>query len=350
MSKSDHDEDHKTPYFLTRNRGFGTATPRDELLHPVTGVSGDSLTETQYFGFNIPESRVHGYMYLWHHPNLHTVSGGAWAWQGIKPRTLACELADQWTFMSDRVLSNDLHSYTLENSYSVTVVEPLKRHRVTYSDPTRGNSLDLQYDSLTAPIMFGNGMHFEQPMKVRGEVRLRGSRYAVDCYNFRDRSWGKLRPETSLNVPPVAWHTAGFSDDFFINCTGWDHPDLEPEWKSDFPDFPADRVLNAGWVYRNGKLTEVMKFEKTTRRNRDTLFPERIDISIVDDTDRQYTMAGTVIAASEYSAWYNARASVSLVRWECEGMVGYGDTQEPAWNDYYYSANRRAQAQERRRE
>ena len=34
---------------------------------------------------NIPEENIHGLTYLWWHPNLGKVSGGIWAFQGIKP-------------------------------------------------------------------------------------------------------------------------------------------------------------------------------------------------------------------------------------------------------------------------
>jgi hypothetical protein len=44
------------PFYLVKNEGFGPARPEDDYLHPVVnaGVNDDSLTETQYFGLEIP--------------------------------------------------------------------------------------------------------------------------------------------------------------------------------------------------------------------------------------------------------------------------------------------------------
>ncbi|MET0661119.1 MAG: hypothetical protein ABW110_23520 [Steroidobacteraceae bacterium] len=328
----------RTPFFLSRNAGFASATAADDLLHPQANrtVEGDSLTETQYFGFNVPHAALHGYMYCWHHPNLKVVSGGVWSWRGIKRESLACELFDQRLFMSDALLANDLHSYRLDNGYSVEILEPLQRHRVRYSDPARGNSIELEYEALMPPVMFANGKHFEQAMKVKGAVTLRGKRFDVDSYNIRDRSWAKLRPEDPYAIPPVAWHTGAFNDRFIFNCTASDHPDVDPDWKSLFPDFPSDRVLNAGWIYRDGELSAVVDCRKRTVRDRSNLYPHSIHMILTDERGRQLNINGQVVAACMMSNWWNIRGVVCLTRWQCEGHTGYGDTQEPQWNDYVY--------------
>ncbi|MET0660308.1 MAG: hypothetical protein ABW110_19360, partial [Steroidobacteraceae bacterium] len=107
------------PFYVERNHGITACVPADDFLHPAenAGVVGDSLTETQYFGANIPEERIQAFFYLHHHPNLKTVSGGAWVWQGIKPMPLSCEISDWLVYLSDSLLSNDLRSFTLPNSY-----------------------------------------------------------------------------------------------------------------------------------------------------------------------------------------------------------------------------------------
>ena len=235
---------HETPYFLSQHKGLIESTVADEFLHPPTAdTPGDSLTETQYFGLCIPEQRIHGLFYCWRHPNLRIVTGGVWIFQGMKLEPLSCELFDWHDFMSDRVLSDDFRNFKLLNSYSVTVLEPLKRHRLSYSDPSRGNAFNLEYEALAPPASWAKGLHFDQAMKVRGELSLAGKKYGVNCYNVRDRSWGKLRPEEHNRVPPIVWMTGVFSDNFFFNCTAFDHPDLDPDWQGLFPDITADRTL-----------------------------------------------------------------------------------------------------------
>jgi hypothetical protein len=82
----------------------------------------------------IPEENIHGLGYFWHHPNLGVVTGGIWAFQGIKKHIFECELFDFRDYMSDRFLKNDLNKYQMDNGYGVEVIEPLDRLHMSYKD------------------------------------------------------------------------------------------------------------------------------------------------------------------------------------------------------------------------
>lgn len=86
------------------------AEPSHDLLHrELTKVQpGAALTETQYLGFNIPEHGVHGLAYIWYHPNLKVVTGGVYAWTGIREHNFECEIFDFVTYMDDTCLEKDL--------------------------------------------------------------------------------------------------------------------------------------------------------------------------------------------------------------------------------------------------
>ena len=174
--------------------GFGKAEPKDDFLHPELSATepGAALTETHYLGFNIPEHDIHAVGYMWYHPNLKTVMGGIAVWQGFKKHSLQSEIWDYISYMNDDCLKDDLHHYRLENGYEVTTVEPLKQHRIQYRNDTTDSSVDVTLEALMPPVMLGSGMHFEQPMKTRGEIRLRGQNYSVNGTTIRDRSFGLL--------------------------------------------------------------------------------------------------------------------------------------------------------------
>jgi hypothetical protein len=324
------------PFYSVRNRGFVPAAAADELLHPAVnaGIVGDSLTETQYFGLCMPEERIHGVFYCWHRPNLGIVSGGVWVWQGMKPLALACEMYDWRDCMSDAVLKSDLQTFQLENGYGVTVLEPLKKHRVVYRDAARGNAVDLEYEALAPPVVFGDGTHLEQGMRVRGDLQLAGKCYKVNCYNIRDRSWGKLRPEAHAPIPAVSWLTGVFNDRFFFNCTAFDHPDLNPCWKGAFPGFCADRVLIAGWIHKDGELSEIVECRKRTVYNPATLIPETIEMTVRDSRGRCYVFRGEILAASTRAMWPNMNVALCMTRWECSGLIGHGDAQDIQSHDF----------------
>lgn len=325
------------PFYMTRNTGFAPYDESAELLHPEQNrlVEDISCTETQYFGFSVPEAGIHALTYLWHLPKTRTVTGAAWVWQGIKANAVHSELCDIRTHMSDEVLKNDIHEFRLENSYGVKVLEPLKRFHLTYSDPGRNNSFDLISEAVGPVVMFANGNHFEQAMHVKGELVLRGKRYDVDCFNVRDRSWGKPRSGAHVPLAPIGWMTGVFSKDFSFNCTVMDQASGNPELRGTQFDVPEEQTLNAGWLYRDGKLGCITHARKSVARAPGTLLPAGLDLEVTDDLDRTVAMRGRLVASCPWQNLGNQISAISLMRWECEGMVAYGDCQEAIWNDYF---------------
>lgn len=324
------------PFFISQNSGLGQATKEDELLHPQQNaqVAADSLTETQYFGFCIPAQRIHAYAYLWHHPNLHVVSGGLFAWRGHKRTVTHSELCDYRNYMSDKVLKGDLHKYRLENSYSIEVVEPLKRHHMSYADPKRQNSVELDYEAVAPPVMFGNGLHFEQPMRVRGELVLRGERHVVDCFTLRDRSWGKPRPEDNMALPSVSWMQGVFNENFSFSCNAMDQAGSSPELVGTALAQPEHETLMGGWIYRHGKVGRLVAAKKRIVRLAQDRMPYAVELALKDEHDRTILVHGQSIASTTWMPWSNIFMPIVLMRWECEGLIAHGDLQEGVWNDY----------------
>ena len=322
-------------FFLFRNEGFGEAKAEDDYLHPLANaaVADDSVTETQFFAIECAEHAIHGQGYLWHHPRLGVVSGGIWLWQGFKSHVLACEMYNYNTYMHDRSLDNDLHRYRLENGYGVEVLEPLRRHRLTYTDQSRKNSVDIEYSAIAAPIMWGDGKHFEQTMHGRGVLQLQGREYDLDFYTVRDRSWGKPRPEHLLNLAPVGWMTCVFGEDFYFNCNGLDDPELMPEWKGLFSE-PKWKELNSGWIVRNGEVRLITHCRKRTERDPRTLFPKRIELELVDSRGDEYRINGKATACSDREYVPTARFVNCQLRWEWEGREATGEEQEAQWSDF----------------
>lgn len=329
------DDNSPKEFYLSKNSGFGKCSSEDDYLHKALNdkVAGDSATETQYFPLSVPEHSIHGVMYIWYHTNLKVVTGGAWVWQGIKTNRLSSELADMRSYMSDSVLGRNIDSYALDNGYSVSVIEPMKRLRVSYSDASRDNHVSVEYRAIADAVMQNNGLHFTQPMKAIGELVLRGKRYAVDSYAMRDRSWGALRSEEHQNLPPVSWATCIFNEGFYFNCTAFDHPEANPIWIDRFHLKP-DQVLSAGYIFEGGKFAEIVYCKKRTTHDKTTSYPAGIDIEFIDELGREYVVEGTVISACSWSAWFNVDVAMCLVRWKCRNSIGFGEVQEARWNDY----------------
>jgi hypothetical protein len=328
------------PFYMKQSRGVGPITPKDDLLHPDSfkGVTDDTATETQYFGFSIPEENIHALTYMWWHPNLKVCSGGIYVFKGFKNQFIDAEICDWHTYMSDKAIANDLHEFRFVNGYGVKVLEPNKRFHITYDNDLRKNSVDLQVEAVQPGVMWADGKHFEQTMKVRGSLVIKGKSYKVDCYTVRDRSWGKPRPEFLTAMPPVSWMVCTFNDNFSFNCTMFDQARNNPLLPSSLSSaMPDDKTLVGGWVIHDGKVGGLVKAEKRVTRAPGTMISTGIDLSFVDEHDREFTMRASAIASCPQQPTHNVLVRINLMRWECNGLVGYGDNQENFWSDYLHA-------------
>jgi hypothetical protein len=324
------------PFFLTQNTGLRAAEAIDDYLHPQRNASikTDSLTETQYFGFCVPAERIQAFCYLWHHPNLHIVSGGLFVFQGHKPTVVHGELCDFRCFMNDSPLKNDLYEYRLENSYSVKVIEPLKRHHLSYADATRSNSVDLDFRAVQPPVMFGDGNHFEQAMKVTGKLELRGKHHDVDCFTVRDRSWAKSRPEENFPVPTGSWMMGVFNEDFAFGASVFDQKDTALELRGELAR-PIEKTLVGGWLHRDGRVGRVITAHKRIIRDPKTFLAQYVELAMTDEHGRSIQVRGTSTASTIWQTWANMVLPICQMRWECDGLVAYGECQEGNSNDHF---------------
>jgi hypothetical protein len=241
------------------------------------------------------------------------------------------------------VLAGDLHDFQLPNSYRARVLEPLKRLQISYADERAGNEFEIEFEALAEPMVLETGLHFEQPMKTRGLLTLAGNQYEVNGATVRDRSWGQLRREAHVDLPPIAWMTAVFGDDLMFGTTAFDSEDRDPEWRG-VMSLPGGDPLRGGWIRRDGEYLPVVSVSKRTFRNERTLFPEAVELMITDATGYSMDAHGTVIAASNWRTWHNMNSVICLTRWECDGRVGYGDFQDVQFQGYIrrFAGGRRA--------
>lgn len=329
----------KSAFWEKKNESFAEPHPSQDLLHPETRKlePGYALTETQYLGFNIPEHNLHALAYIWHHPNLGTVSGGVYAWTGIREHNFECELFDFVTYMSDDCLKNDLWDYQLENSYHVQTIEPLKRHRIRYDDPVRGNKFDIHYEAVMPAMVQASGLHLEQAMRTTGSITLRGKEYPLTgSYTVRDRSWGALRSEKHTNVVPLAWMTGIVDESFAFGCTAFDTPGSPDHYEGLV--IPGGQTVKGGWVYQNGEMLPILSATKRTTRDPRSLIPQSIEMTLIDSRGGSYEIRGTITAAANWRTWHNFETWICLTRWEYQGKVFHGDTQECHWLEFVRAA------------
>lgn len=312
--------------------GFGTHTLDDEFFHG-TGDPGDTLTETWFWNFHVPEAAINCYAYCWVHPNLKVVTAGLMLYKGIKGQHLASELFDIRDYMSQDLVGDGSHMI-FPNGMQIQVIKPLQDVRFSFSDPGRDTSFDINLRAISIPVMRANNKHFEQVMHATGELTLRGERHIVDAYPVRDRSWGEQRPENHAPTPPYTWVTGTFGEDFAFNIGAHDDPERKPDWLGKF-DVPA-RIFKDGWVIVQGEQRRVVNASKITARQYPQCRPISHAYEFTDSAGDTYRINGKIIAQSNWSGWSNMNCHLGLVEWVWDARIGYGDSQEVQWNDYVW--------------
>ncbi|MEJ2459868.1 MAG: hypothetical protein P8Y58_17705 [Novosphingobium sp.] len=294
---------------------------------------------TQFFGFSIPEENIHSINYFRQHPNMGHLICGVSAWQGIKRHQAGAELIDFRLFNTDAPLANDLNSVSFENGYKTEVIEPMKRHRITYRDDYRQNSFDIEYTAVAPAVSLVHSGHFEQTMRTQGEVVLRGKRFDVDGFNIRNRTWLEARDEAWVSVPATAWMACVIDENLSFCVNAIDHPDLDPFWKPYF-DVPEDRLLLGGWLYRDGEVCGIKSIRKITHYDEEWLYPTSFAFTMYDDRDRRYDVKGKITAIMPYPMYMNLDALMCLSDIECNGRKGQCDFQDLRWTDLRYAYER----------
>jgi hypothetical protein len=317
------------------------AKPEDDYLHTdlCRKVGKHTCAETQFFGFSVPEERIHAINYIRQHPNMGHMLGGSLVFQGVKRQFLASEIADFRLYMTDEALQNDLHSVTLENGYHTEVIEPMQRFRISYRDESRKNAFDIYYSAVAPAIAYTTTGHFVQLMRAEGEVTLRGKTYEVNTLTIRDRTWGEARDENHVPLPVTTWMACVVDENFAFLANALDHPDLDPIWKPHF-DIDPDKVLLGGWVYRDGEIVPIKSVRKITRYEPQTFIPTSFEFEMIDQRDRRYDVAGEIVASAPYNIYLNINTHMCLANITVNGQSGHCDFQDLQWTDFLQAVSR----------
>jgi hypothetical protein len=324
-----------TDWNANHSRAFGEAKPEDEFYHGW-GPEGDSLTETWYWGFNVPEAAINCFIYCWCHPNLNVVTAGLIIYKGIKRHHLAAEVFDMPAYLKLGPVVGDGSAIQVPNGLTVEVIEPLGHMKLTYEDKGRDTAFAIDLRAVGRPIMRGNNLHFEQVMHAAGRLRLRGEEYPVDGFTVRDRSWGEHRPEGHNPGPPYNWVTGSFDRGrVAFNIGSCDDPAGDPEWLGKIA-YQPESIFKDGWIARGDEQRRIVRASKKCWRHSEMLMPERFEIELEDEDGRIEQITGKVIASVPGFHWPNIATHLALVEWQWNGMTGFGESQDVHWNDYVY--------------
>lgn len=302
-------------------------SPADDAFHFDTLSDRWWETETCWFSFHHPERALGGWLYVMARPNIGTVAGGCWLWDASAHLPWEVPYSANYTCLR-LPPHTDLRDATFTTGVSVRMLEPLKRYALGYQDGERLR-LALEFDAVMPPAPltshgsgFGGLGHFDQFGRVHGEVVLHGERIAIDCLSMRDRSWGP-RPE---HRPRRTTYITGITDagNGFLAMTA--------------PDTDGDPIRH-GFLLRDGVVQPWAQGRRHIAVDPDRGWTQSVAIEATDTAGR--TLRATGIPASRIVINRHTFIDVnSLVRWEFDGQVAWGEEQD-CWPVHDWSRHRR---------
>ena len=125
-----------------------------------------------------------------------------------------------------------------------------------------------------------------------------------------------------------------FNDDFAFGAQVFDQKDTALELTGELAR-PLEKTLLGGWLCRNGELGRVVQARKRVIRQPHTYLAQYVELELTDDLGRSVHLRGTSTASTIFQTWVNMLLPICQMRWECEGLVAYGECQEGNSNDHF---------------
>jgi hypothetical protein len=291
-------------------------TARDDNFH--TPTDDIWFTETSWFAFIVPERKLAGWLYGWVRPNMGTAGGGVFIWDPSGTDPWEVPYFNQ-QFSQPLPAERDLRDFSFPMSYSVKMLEPLKRYKLHYQN-RKLLTVDLEYNAVMEPHPFAHGEppftdspHLDQLGRVTGEIVLRGERIAVDHIAIRDRSWG-ARPDHLGGRIGYTYAAASEKEGF---CVFAQMKEVRDGWER----------INHGFLLRDGHKAQVSDGWRRVTRDPHTNFITAIELDIVDVEGRKLQSRGDT--QSRMTLQYPRGLTVnSLLRWNLPGGEGWGEDQD----------------------
>jgi hypothetical protein len=342
-----------------------TAPPEYDLWIPAPeeGETWDPhTTHTHYFSFSIPDAKIGSFIYASYKPGTHSMHGGIFIWQGHdNNEPMEMDHHDYQIQMGWPTIEGN--TVTIENGMRFEFLTPGEEVRVTYSSKDGATTLDCVQRAVTPYIARAHIVPHEallsghttppggceQIMHCVGELVLNGERHDIDCYAFRDRSWGQLRIEEQRPSPPLSCTPMYFGEDLALNQVSYEPLHSNPMYKGLYDVDPECPIHMVGWAVVSGELMPITRVDRNVLDyHPQLLMAMKQTVEIEVETGQVFHFTGESICETAVDSWPNCTLRSGVHRWEDEqGRVTYDTYQEQYFDAHYQQhARRRRLAQQ----
>lgn len=299
-------------------------TADDFKFHP-RDPADDSWTETVFVIFSVPDEGISGNLYVLARPNLGICHSSIEIHRGMcfHPWQIHHNDAQMHLRCPER-----FEEFTLSNGLSFKAHDA-RDSEFRYRSLDGACELDLAYRAVCDPFdphdpaqvpSLGTGQvegydgwnngHMESKGHSTGSLVLRGRRYAIDCVDGMDKSWGPRRDWGNKGASWVHVNLGGENGAFLVFTLSFDRKEV------------AYGPFKYGFLAMDGERRPIVSARMSAKRS--DMLVTRADVEFEDDRGTVYVVRGTTVAAAP---WYNFNPSSvayqTLMRWESEQGVGH---------------------------
>lgn len=313
----------------------------DDRLH--TPSADPYWNESSSFSFMSPTEGVCGSVYFYHRPNMNMSVGGPFLWDATGEHDYDCLYWD-WNSCQPFPTGADMHEFELANTLRSTMLVPLDSFDFGYD--RNGCALSLSWEAIMAPVDMvspsagssNEGIrgwmdedptegvttgHFQQAGRMTGSIQLGERTLAIDCYSFRDRTWG---PRSLSNPPRGSWNWGIKSESSSFLA-------VSAVVDADPPELEAPEPIVHGWYTEDGETSKLVGGSRRVLRRGNDGRPLRQTIETTDELGRSLLVDGEADQLFRFTGYSGILDWWGLCRWTWDGSSTWGDQHEVATFD-----------------
>jgi hypothetical protein len=311
----------------TEGATLGSVIKASDALFHRPAYHDPTWTETNWFGFFIPEAQLRGSVYALFRSNLGVVR------VPISVYSRPCGSVLDLDYFDDRahlpIPAGNLDDYRLSNGLHVRMTKPMEEWAIRY-EGRAGTVFDLHLTAHSPPISTTESQvesgrrgyavfnregevgaapigHIDQTMWVEGEVRLGDTTLKVDFPSNRDHSWSPRR-EWGHNI------CGNFDEGHFGRGLSF-HVQTRNE--------PIETgSVTHGYLVKNGTAVKLKAGLGTYEY--DGWRIRSLSYDLEDADGRSYRITGEPVSWTS-DMLGGSYAMTAVVRWSWEGETGWGD-------------------------
>jgi hypothetical protein len=279
-------------------------TTDDDDFHPVPPDLW-WWHETVWFWFYAPERKLGGWLYNYVRPNIGVAGGGCFLWDDTTHFHMEVPYYASYNAL-ELPRDRDLRDFTFPSGTAVTVLEPLRRYRLTHRD-REWIDVRLEWEAIMDPfVSVGDdslaARHFDQFGRIYGTIVLHGESIDIDCLAIRDRTWS---PRSER------WKDGG----------GYGYTNGAASAELSF--------LHNGFLVLDGVRRD-LRSERTLERDPQRGFITRLWVVGEDSDGNELEAVGEPVSRMAIPIpGVHAVVWTSLVAWMINGIPAWGEDQEP---------------------